>query len=166
MKNILVTIDKNNLSFKEMNYKWWQTGIIYEVYIRSFQDSNNDGIGDLKGIINRLDYLKWLGIKAIWLSPVYPSPMADFGYDITDFKNVDPIFGNITDLDKLIQAVHHHDMKILMDFVPNHTSNLHPWFLESRSSLGNPKRDWYIWHDALPDGNPPNNWLAMLGGRN
>lgn len=147
-----------------MKYKWWQTGIIYEIYPRSFQDSNNDGTGDLKGIIRRLDYLVWLGIKAIWIAPVYPSPMADFGYDITDHTGIDPMFGDLSDFDDLVSAVHSHDIKILMDFVPNHTSSLHPGFIESRSSRNNPKRDWYMWHDARKDGSAPNNWLAMFGG--
>src|SRR5512133_3868516 len=147
-----------------MDYHWWQTGIIYQVYPRSFQDSNNDGIGDLRGIIKRLDYLKWLDIKAIWLSPVYPSPMADFGYDISDYRNIDPIFGTLEDFDELLKEVHSRDSKLLMDFVPNHTSSQHPWFLEARSSRDNPKRDWYMWYDPLEDGGPPNNWLSVFGG--
>lgn len=147
-----------------MNHYWWQTGIIYQVYPRSFQDSNNDGIGDLQGIIKRLDYLQWLGIKAIWISPVYPSPMYDFGYDIADYRNIDPVFGTLEDFDELQKQVHHRGMKLLMDFVPNHTSSLHPWFLESRSSRDNPKRNWYMWYDPLPDGSPPNNWLSVFGG--
>jgi alpha-glucosidase len=147
-----------------MSWKWWQTGTIYEVYTRSFQDGNNDGTGDLKGIRNRLDYFVWLGIKAIWLSPVYPSPMADFGYDIADYVNIDPLFGNLSDFDELVRDIHSREMKILMDFVPNHSSDQHPWFIESRSSRDNPKRNWYMWHDALKGGGPPNNWLAMFGG--
>lgn len=147
-----------------MNLYWWQTGIIYQIYPRSFQDSNNDGIGDLKGIIKRLDYLKWLGIKAIWLSPVYTSPMEDFGYDISDYKGIDPIFGTIEDFEELIKEAHSRHLKVIMDFVPNHTSDKHKWFLESKSSRDNPKRDWYLWYDALPDGSPPNNWLSVFGG--
>ncbi len=147
-----------------MNYYWWQTGIIYQIYPRSFQDSNNDGIGDLRGIIKRLDYLKWLGIKAIWISPIYPSPMADFGYDISDYKNIDPVYGDFTDFDELLIEVHNRDMKLIMDLVPNHSSSQHPWFIESGSSGENPKRDWYIWQDPLPDGSPPNNWLSVFGG--
>lgn len=146
------------------DYYWWQTGIIYQIYPRSFQDSNNDGVGDLQGIIHRLDYLKWLGVKAVWISPIYPSPMADFGYDISDYKNIDPIYGTLSDFDELLREIHARDMKLIMDLVPNHTSSLHPWFLESRSSRDNPKRDWYLWYDALPDGNPPNNWLSVFGG--
>jgi alpha-glucosidase len=147
-----------------MEYYWWHKGIIYQVYPRSFQDSNDDGIGDLRGIIRRLDYLKWLGIKAIWISPIYPSPMADFGYDITDYTNIDPVYGSMKDFDELLGEVHSRDMKIIMDLVPNHTSDQHPWFVESRSSKDNPKRDWYLWYDALPDGSPPNNWLSVFGG--
>jgi alpha-glucosidase len=146
-----------------MKYYWWQTGIIYQVYPRSFQDSNDDGIGDLQGIIKRLDYIAWLGIKAIWISPVYPSPMADFGYDISDHKNIDPVFGTLSDLENLLKEVHSRDMKLIIDLVPNHTSSQHPWFLESRSSGDNPKRHWYIWQDALPDGSVPNNWLSVFG---
>ena len=145
-------------------YAWWQKGIIYQIYPRSFQDSNNDGIGDLQGIIQRLDHLQWLGISAVWISPIYPSPMADFGYDIADYTGIDPIFGNMDDFDKLLTELHNRDMKLILDLVPNHTSNQHPWFLESKSSIDNPKRDWYIWHDPLPDGSPPNNWLSVFGG--
>ncbi|QCR23189.1 alpha-amylase family glycosyl hydrolase [Pontibacter sp. SGAir0037] len=145
-------------------YLWWQTGVIYQIYPRSFQDSNNDGIGDLKGIISRLDYLKWLGIEAIWISPIFSSPMADFGYDISDYKGIHPLFGSMEDFEKLEQEVHSRGMKLILDLVPNHTSNEHPWFLESRSSRDNPKRDWYIWKDALPDGSEPNNWLSVFGG--
>ncbi|HVW14673.1 MAG TPA: alpha-amylase family glycosyl hydrolase [Mucilaginibacter sp.] len=143
---------------------WWQQGIIYQVYPRSFQDSNGDGVGDLQGIISRLNYLKWFGISALWLSPVYPSPMADFGYDISDYTGIDPIFGSMADFDKLLNAVHALGMKLILDFVPNHTSDRHPWFLESRSSKKNAKRDWYIWHDAAPGGGPPNNWLSVFSG--
>jgi alpha-glucosidase len=147
-----------------MNYYWWQTGIIYQVYPRSFQDSNNDGIGDINGLIKRLDYLKWLGVKAIWISPIYPSPMADFGYDISDYKNIDPVYGTLDDFRELLKEVHSRNLKLLMDFVPNHTSDQHPWFIESRSSADNPKRDWYLWYDAHSDGTPPNNWLSVFGG--
>ncbi|MGV3504957.1 MAG: alpha-amylase family glycosyl hydrolase [Adhaeribacter sp.] len=145
-------------------YLWWQEGIIYQVYPRSFQDSNGDGVGDLRGIISRLPYLKELGIKAIWVSPIFPSPMADFGYDISDYTDIHPLFGSMADFDDLLQQVHRLGMKLILDLVPNHTSDQHPWFLESRSSRENPKRDWYIWADAKPDGSPPNNWLAMFGG--
>jgi alpha-glucosidase len=143
---------------------WWQYGVLYEVYPRSFQDANGDGIGDLRGILQRLDYLLGLGIEGIWIAPFYPSPMADFGYDIADYCNVDPIFGTLADFDQLLKAIHERGLKLILDFVPNHTSDQHPWFMESRSSLTNPKRDWYLWRDPAPDGGPPNNWLSNFGG--
>jgi alpha-glucosidase len=143
---------------------WWQHGIVYQIYPRSFQDSNGDGIGDLEGIRRRLDYLCWLGVDAIWISPIFPSPMADFGYDISDYRGIDPIFGKMEDFDRLLAEAHARGLKVILDFVPNHTSDQHPWFLESRSSRDNPKRDWYIWRDPAPDGGPPNNWLANFGG--
>jgi alpha-glucosidase len=137
---------------------WWQYGILYEVYPRSFQDANGDGIGDLQGIQQRLDYLEGLGVKGVWIAPFYPSPMADFGYDIADYCNVDPIFGDLADFDRLLAEIHKRGLKLILDFVPNHTSDRHPWFAESRSSLTNPKRDWYLWRDS------PNNWLSNFGG--
>lgn len=143
---------------------WWKEGIIYQVYPRSFQDSNGDGIGDLRGIMHRLDYLKWLGIKSVWISPIYPSPMADFGYDISDYEGIHPIFGTLRDFEEMVEQVHNRDMKIILDLVPNHTSDQHPWFLESRSSRDNPKRDWYIWKDARENGAYPNNWRSSFGG--
>ena len=146
------------------NQFWWQTGIIYQIYPRSFQDSNGDGVGDLKGIIQRLDYLQWLGITAIWISPIYPSPMADYGYDISDYKGIHPLFGSVDDFDELLDQAHQRDIKLILDLVPNHTSDKHPWFLESRSSRNNPKRNWYIWQDPKPDGSLPNNWLSVFGG--
>ncbi len=145
-------------------YLWWQKGIIYQIYPRSFQDSNGDGIGDLPGIEQRLDYLQSLNIDAIWLSPVYPSPMHDFGYDVADYTGIDPRFGTMADFDRLLAAAHRRGLKLIMDFIPNHTSDQHAWFLESRSSRDNPKRDWYIWRDPAPDGGPPNNWLSFFGG--
>ena len=146
------------------SYVWWQRGTVYQIYPRSFQDSNGDGIGDLPGIISRLDYLRWLGVDAIWISPIYPSPMADFGYDVADYVDVHPMFGNLDDFDRLLTAAHARGLKVILDFVPNHTSNQHPWFRESRSSRDNPKRDWYIWRDPAPDGGPPTNWLSNFGG--
>lgn len=143
---------------------WWQEGVIYQIYPRSYQDSNNDGIGDLPGILKRLDYLKELGVTAVWLSPIYPSPMADYGYDISDYQGIHPLFGTEADFDTLLDEVHKRGLKLILDLVPNHTSDQHPWFLESRSSRDNPKRDWYIWRDANPDGSPPNNWLSVFGG--
>jgi alpha-glucosidase len=145
-------------------YLWWQRGIIYQVYPRSFMDSNGDGVGDLLGIADRLEYLRWLGVDAIWISPIYPSPMKDFGYDVADYTAVDPLFGSLDDFDFLVRQAHARDLKIILDFVPNHTSDQHPWFIESRSSRDHPRRDWYIWRDPGPDGAPPNNWLSCFGG--
>ena len=143
---------------------WWQTTAIYQIYVRSFQDTNGDGIGDLKGIARRLDYLAGLGIGAVWLSPFYPSPMADFGYDVEDYCDVNSLFGVLTDFDALLAQAHARGLKVLIDFVPNHTSERHPWFVESRTSRDNPKRDWYIWRDPVRDGGPPNNWISDFGG--
>ena len=125
-------------------------------------DANGDGVGDLAGILSRLDYLEWLGVDAIWLSPIYPSPMADFGYDVADYTGIDPLFGTLADFDRLVQTAHARGLKVILDFVPNHTSDQHPWFRESRRSRDNPKRDWYLWRDPAPDGGPPNNWLSLL----
>jgi alpha-glucosidase len=143
---------------------WWQSGALYQVYPRSFQDSNRDGVGDLQGIRSRIDYLSWLGVDAVWLSPIFRSPMADFGYDVADYRDIDPIFGTLADLDQLIAALHARGMKLIMDLVPNHTSSEHAWFLDSRSSRAAEHRDWYIWRDARPDGSPPNAWIAAFGG--
>jgi len=143
---------------------WWKSAIIYEIYPRSFQDSNGDGLGDLAGITARLDYLVELGIDAIWIGPIFTSPMADFGYDIADYTSVDPLFGTLADFDTLIEAAHARNLKVILDLVPNHTSNRHPWFEESRATRDNPKRDWYIWRDPASDGGPPNNWLSEFGG--
>jgi alpha-glucosidase len=137
---------------------WWKRAVIYEVYPRSFQDTNGDGIGDLQGIIDRLDYLVDLGVDALWVAPIYLSPMADFGYDVADFCKIDPIFGNMSDFDLLLEQMHRRGLRLILDFVPNHTSEQHPWFLESRSSRDNAKRDWYIWRDQ------PNNWTSNFGG--
>ena len=143
---------------------WWKRGIIYQIYPRSFQDSNGDGIGDLAGIRRRLDYLQWLQVDALWVSPVYPSPMADFGYDVADYCGIDSIFGTLADFDRLVEEAHARGLKVILDFVPNHTSDKHPWFIESRASRDDPKRDWYIWRDPKPDGSPPNNWMSNFGG--
>ena len=147
-----------------LDYQWWQTGILYQVYPRSFMDSNGDGIGDLPGILQRLDYVKSLNVKTLWLSPIYPSPMHDFGYDVANYTDVHPMFGTLADFDRLLAATHARGMKLILDLVPNHTSDEHPWFVASRSSRDNPKRDWYIWRDPAPDGSPPNNWLSFFGG--
>ena len=143
---------------------WWQHGVIYQIYPRSFQDSNGDGIGDLRGIEGRLDHLVDLGVDAIWISPIYPSPMKDFGYDVADYCGVDPRFGALDDLDALIAATHARGLKLLLDLVPNHSSDQHPWFVESRSFRDNPKRDWYLWREPAPGGGPPNNWISDFGG--
>ncbi|HET7275519.1 MAG TPA: alpha-amylase family glycosyl hydrolase [Longimicrobiaceae bacterium] len=143
---------------------WWQQGIVYQVYPRSFMDSDGDGVGDLHGIVRRLDYLEWLGVDAVWVSPIYPSPMADFGYDVADYTAIHPLFGTMADFDRLLDEVHARGMRLILDLVPNHTSEAHPWFQESRSSRDNPKRDWYLWRDARPDGSEPNNWLSVFGG--
>ncbi len=149
--------------------RWWQRGTVYQIYPRSFMDSNGDGVGDLQGILRKLDYLNdgtpgSLGVDAIWLSPFQRSPMADFGYDVSDYCDVDPLFGTLADFDQLVVEAHKRGMKVIIDYVPNHTSDQHAWFIESRSSRDNPKRDWYIWRDPKPDGSPPNNWGSFFGG--
>jgi alpha-glucosidase len=143
---------------------WWKRGVVYQIYPRSFQDTNRDGVGDLNGVRCRLDYLAWLGIDAVWISPIYRSPMADFGYDVADYCAVDPLFGTLEDFDQLVAEAHARGLKLILDFVPNHTSACHPWFVESRSSRENPKRDWYIWRDPKADGSAPNNWISNFGG--
>lgn len=150
-------------------HRWADGAVVYQIYPRSFQDSNSDGIGDLQGIIQRLDYLKNLGVTALWLSPFYPSPMADFGYDVADYCDVDPIFGTLEDFKRLLNEAHEHDIKVMTDIVPSHTSDEHPWFEASKQSSGNKYSDWYIWRDPsgyTEDGSPlpPNNWLDMFSG--
>ncbi len=144
--------------------RWWQRGVIYQVYPRSFQDGDGDGVGDLGGLRARLDYLAWLGVDALWLSPIFPSPMADFGYDVADYTDIDAQFGTLDDLDALVADLHGRGMRLILDFVPNHTSDRHPWFLAARSSRADPHRDWYLWRDPAPGGGPPNNWAASFGG--
>ena len=146
------------------DHAWWQRGVIYQIYPWSFRDLDGDGIGDLKGIESELDYLKWLGVDAIWISPIYPSPMADFGYDISDYCDVDPRFGTLADFDSLLASAHRLGLKVILDYVPNHTSDQHPWFESSRSSRTSPQRDFYLWRDPAPGGGPPNNWLSEFGG--
>ncbi len=144
---------------------WWQSGVVYQIYPRSFLDSNEDGVGDLAGAIEKLDYLsETLGVDAIWLSPFFPSPMADFGYDVSDYCDVDPLFGDLATFDRLVAEAHARGMRVIIDYVPNHTSDQHDWFIESRSSRDNPKRDWYVWRDPQPGGGVPNNWQASFGG--
>ena len=142
---------------------WWLRGIVYQIFPLSFMDSNGDGIGDLPGITARLDYVQSLGSDAIWLSPIYPSPMADFGYDVADYTDVDPRFGSLEDFDRLVSEAHDRGLRVVLDLVPNHTSDQHPWFIDSRSARDALKRDWYIWRDPAPDGGPPNNWVSYFG---
>src|SRR6187549_2897691 len=144
--------------------KWWQRGAIYQIYPRSFADSNGDGVGDLAGITAHLGHLAALEVEAVWLSPIFPSPMADFGYDVADYCGVDPLFGDLAAFDSLLAEAHRRGLRLLLDFVPNHSSDRHPWFIESRASRDNPKRDWYIWRDPAPGGGPPNNWISNFGG--
>ncbi|WP_355660445.1 alpha-glucosidase [Halomonas salifodinae] len=143
---------------------WWRGAVIYQVYPRSFQDTNGDGIGDLQGVIERLDYIASLGVDAIWLSPFFTSPMKDFGYDVSDYRGVDPTFGTLEDFDRLVEAAHARGLRVTIDQVLSHSSDQHPWFAESHSSRDNPKADWYVWADARPDGAPPTNWQAIFGG--
>jgi alpha-glucosidase len=154
------------LRFAELNIErpWWRGATIYQVYPRSFADSNGDGIGDLPGITGKLDYISSLGVDAVWLSPFFTSPMKDFGYDVADYCDVDPLFGTLVDFDDLVARAHMLGLKILIDQVYSHTSDLHAWFAESRSSRANPKADWYVWVDAKADGSPPNNWQSVFGG--
>ena len=146
------------------DFHWWQDGIIYQIYPRSFADSNGDGFGDLPGITAQLTYLAELGVDALWLSPIYPSPDADFGYDIADYTDIDPRFGSLKDFDQLVAQAHKLGLRIILDMVLNHSSDQHPWFLESRSGRTNPRRDWYIWRDPAAGGRPPNNWQTSFGG--
>ncbi len=148
----------------EKDLRWWQRGVVYQIYPRSFKDTTGNGVGDLQGVLDNLDYLYDLGVDALWLSPFYPSPMADFGYDVADYCDVDPLFGNLSIFDRLVAASHRRGMKIIIDWVPNHTSDQHPWFVESRSSRDNPKRDWYFWRDPKAAGALPNNWGSFFGG--
>jgi len=143
---------------------WWKHAVFYEIYPRSFMDSSGDGIGDLNGIASKLDYLHALGVDAIWISPCFPSPQVDFGYDVSDYENIDPKYGTLADFDRLVELGKQHGVRIILDFVVNHTSDQHPWFVESASSRNNPKRDWYIWRDGKAPNQPPNNWISTFGG--
>lgn len=143
---------------------WWRDAVVYQIYPRSFRDSDGDGVGDLLGIVEGLDHLASLGVDALWLSPIFTSPMADFGYDVADYTDIDPTFGTLDDLDALVAAAHARGLRVLLDWVPNHTSDQHPWFVASRSSRDDPQRDWYVWRDPAPDGGPPNNWIAAFKG--
>jgi len=145
-------------------HPWWQHAVFYEIYPRSFADSNNDGIGDLNGIASKLDYLKDLGVDAIWITPCFPSPQVDFGYDVSDYENIDPMYGTLADFDRLTKEANKRGIHIILDFVVNHTSDQHPWFLDSKSSRTSEHRDWYIWRDGKGPDQPPNNWLSTFGG--
>ena len=145
-------------------HAWWQHAVFYEIYPRSFADSNNDGIGDLNGVTSKMSYLHELGVDAIWISPCFPSPQVDFGYDVSDYQNIDPMYGNLNDFDHMVAEGKKHQVRIILDFVPNHTSDQHAWFLDSKSSKTSPHRDWYIWHDGKAPGQPPNNWISIFGG--
>ena len=142
---------------------WWKHGVIYEIFPKSFYDSNNDGVGDIQGIILKLDYLSSIGVDAIWLTPIYESPMFDFGYDVSNYREIDPVFGTLNDFKTLLEEAHKRNIYVILDMVLNHTSHLHSWFLESKSSIDNPKRDWYIWKEGVKN-KPPNNWLSSWGG--
>ena len=144
--------------------EWWRDAVVYQIYPRSFADGNGDGVGDLRGIIDHVDDIAALGVDAVWLSPIYPSPMHDFGYDVADYCNIDPVFGTLDDFDEMLAVLHECNLRLLLDWVPNHTSSKHPWFIESRSSIDSPRRDWYVWRDARPDGSPPTNWMSMFKG--
>ena len=158
------TASTANAATDAEGHQWWQHAVFYELYPRSFADSNNDGIGDLNGIDSKLDYLHWLGVDAVWLTPMFPSPQVDFGYDVSDYENVNPDYGSLGDMDRLIADGKNKNIRFILDFVMNHTSDQHPWFLESESSRNNPKRDWYIWRDGKGPGVPPNNWNSLFGG--
>lgn len=146
------------------NLNWWKGGVIYQIYPRSFMDANGDGIGDLAGISQKLDYVASLGVDAVWLSPIFTSPMKDFGYDISDYRDIDPMFGSLEDFKALIDKAHSLNLKVMVDQVISHSSDVHPWFEESRQDKTNDKADWYVWSDPKPDGSPPNNWLSIFGG--
>src|SRR5271168_1132833 len=143
---------------------WWRGAVVYQIYPRSFLDTNADGVGDLAGVRSGLDYIASLGVDALWLSPFYRSPMKDFGYDVSDYRDVDPMFGTLADFDALLAEAHARGLKVIIDQVWSHSSDKHPWFVESSASRENPRADWYVWADAKPDGTPPNNWLASFGG--
>lgn len=154
----------NPASNQQSSQDWWRGAVIYQIYPRSFQDSNGDGIGDLTGIVQRLPYVASLGVDAIWVSPFFTSPMADFGYDVSDYCDVDPMFGTLADFDALVEKAHALGLKVMIDLVLSHTSDQHPWFTESRANASSDKADWYVWADAKPDGTPPNNWMSIFGG--
>src|ERR1039457_1841022 len=143
--------------------RWWPGATLYQVYVRSWQDSDGDGYGDLNGVIARLDHLEWLGVDGIWLSPTMPSPDDDWGYDVSDYRDVHPELGTLADLDRLIAEAGRRGLRVLLDLVPNYTSSAHPWFVEATGDPASPRREYYVWADPRPDGRPPNNWLASNG---
>src|SRR5437868_8550157 len=147
------------------DHQWWQHAVFYEIYPRSFADSNNDGIGDLNGITSKLDYLKQLGVDAIWIAPCFPSPQVDFGYDVSDYENIDPMYGTLKDFDRMESEAQVRRIRIILDFVVNHTSDQHKWFIDSRSSRTSAHRNWYVWHDPRNGGGPPNNCESTFGHR-
>ncbi len=153
-------IENHNVSGRP----WWQRGAVYQLLVPSFLDTNRDGLGDLGGVISRLDYLQWLGVNAIWLSPCYPSPLEELGYDVSEYCDIEPKFGSLAAFDRLLDEAHERELHVIMDWVGNHTAASHPWFRESRSSRRNPRRDWYLWRDPKADGSPPNNWVSVFGG--
>jgi alpha-glucosidase len=161
---LAATAQTSSTAADAAGHPWWQNAVFYEIYPRSFADSNNDGVGDLKGITAKLDYLKELGVDAIWISPCFPSPQVDFGYDVSDYENIDPMYGTLADFDLLASEAKKRDIHIILDFVVNHSSDQHPWFLDSKSSRTSAHRDWYIWRDGKAPGKPPNNWISTFGG--
>jgi len=155
---------KSPAALGAVNGDWWRGAVIYQIYPRSYQDSNGDGIGDLAGIVQRLPYIATLGVDAIWISPFFTSPMKDFGYDVSDYCDVDPMFGTLADFDTLVEVAHNLGIRVMIDLVLSHTSDAHPWFIESRANRDNARADWYVWSEPKPDGTPPNNWLSIFGG--
>ena len=160
----LQTVSAQNKAVDAEGHPWWKHAVFYEIYPRSFADSNNNGIGDLKGITSKMDYLQGLGVDAIWISPMYPSPQVDFGYDVSDYENVDPMYGTLQDFDALMKEGKHHNVRVILDYVINHSSDQHKWFLDSASSKTSAHRDWYIWRNGKGPGQPPNNWVSIFGG--
>ncbi len=161
---LTATAQTSSQAVDAAGHQWWQNAVFYEIYPRSFADSNNDGIGDLNGITSKLDYLKDLGVDAIWITPCFPSPQVDFGYDVSDYENIDPMYGTLADFDVLVREAGKRDIHVILDFVVNHTSDQHPWFLDSKSSRTSAQRNWYIWRDGKGPGEPPNNWVSLFGG--
>jgi alpha-glucosidase len=159
-----VFVRAQSVSVDSEGHEWWQHAVFYEIYPRSFADSNNDGVGDLNGITSKIGYLRDLGVDAIWISPCYPSPQVDFGYDVADYENIDPMYGTLADFDRMVAEGKKKNVRVILDFVPNHTSDQHPWFLDSKSSRTSQHRDWYIWRDGKGNGQPPNNWISIFGG--